>query len=107
MPKLLLTWLALIGLTISAQAQVPMTGAGLGAPASAPTYTGPGDKISGAVIFGSTARAYSASWASANGFTPALEVNEAAIKKAVLAGSLDDAEWLKFRVLDKIKPTGR
>ena len=33
MPKLLLTWLALIGLTISAQAQVPMTGAGLGAPA--------------------------------------------------------------------------
>src|ERR1039458_5344659 len=32
MPKLILTFLALIGLTLSAQAQLPLTGAGLGAP---------------------------------------------------------------------------
>ena len=43
MPKLLLTFLALIGLTLSAQAQLPLTGAGLGAPsggAATPTWTG-------------------------------------------------------------------
>jgi hypothetical protein len=37
----------------------------------------------------------------------ALEYNEAAIKKAALAGTLEGEEWLKFRIVEKLTATGR
>lgn len=47
----------------TAHAQVPMTGAGVGAPVVAASYQGPGDVDTGAVAFWSCGRAYSNAYA--------------------------------------------
>ena len=61
--------LFLIGLLCLTQAQVPMTGAGIGVPSGGGGggYSGPGDAISGAKQFYSCARAYNAAYATGAG----------------------------------------
>src|ERR1700722_1400624 len=64
----LLSFVAVLLLCASAHAQVPMTGAGLGAPPAAVTYVGPGDTFSTSPVGAySCAEAWTAAYASSHG----------------------------------------
>jgi len=104
MPKLLLTWLALIGLTLSAQAQVPMTGAGASAPAavvSSATFTATDSKINETAGFVTsvtftgvnvtTGLVVVSAWAYLGGFTgdfSAVSVNGTGLTKTASLGNV-------------------
>lgn len=64
MNKLLTTFVLLLYTGLYCLAQVPMTGAGKGAPGGSVTYSGPGDVISGATMFWSCSRVYNLAAAS-------------------------------------------
>jgi hypothetical protein len=70
-------------------AQVPMTGAGVGAPATAPSYTGPGDIASGAAAWWGL-RGYNAAYST--GSNPAIDIVDQALANQLTVNILSNGK---------------